>query len=398
MRNVYILDPVCAQSIGHNLKALQAFGKFFNYCNINETLYGSELLNNTVSNKDHLGTVIPYFPFTYKNELKLFDNSGNFYECSDKNLDDLTHSFNKLFESLPPNPEEKGYIFFPSVDIDSLRSLTRLSLQARSILRAYTIIFRFINVMENARSTTRDSLSRQVKKIIELHPDTILCAETNNYSQYLEELFLCKVYRLAHPVTTYSPAATRQSVRLKICCPGSNRADKGYSELPEIINSVNSCIGLNDIEWDIQDVPKAQLSEDLVHAWIQLSRIPNCHLKDAYLPEDELKSMMSSSSIILMPYDKTTYKLRGSAILPESMSLGIPVVTYSGCGFSDDISRNHAGLLATSKIELVAYLKLLAKSYLESPSNSNSIYEQLKKNTKNYVQDSSKTLEIILNQ
>ena len=136
---------------------------------------------------------------------------------------------------------------------------------------------------------------------------------------------------------------------------------------------------MNDIEWDIQDVPKAQLSEDLVHAWIQLSRIPNCHLKDAYLPEDELKSMMSSSSIILMPYDKTTYKLRGSAILPESMSLGIPVVTYSGCGFSDDISRNHAGLLATSKIEIVAYLKLLAKSYLESPSNSNSIYEQLKR-------------------
>ena len=69
--------------------------------------------------------------------------------------------------------------------------------------------------MENARSTTRDSLSRQVKKIIELHPDTIICTETNNYSQYLEELFLCKVYRLAHPVTTYSPAATRQSVRLK---------------------------------------------------------------------------------------------------------------------------------------------------------------------------------------
>ena len=306
------------------------------------------------------------------------------------------NTFLTNFLSLPPNPKRK-VIIFPSVDIDSLRSLTRLSLQARSILRAYTIIFRFINVMENARSTTRDSLSRQVKNHRVASRHNYLHG-TNNYSQYLEELFLCKVYRLAHPVTTYSPAATRKSVRLKICCPGSNRADKGYSELPEIINSVNSCIGLNDIEWDIQDVPKAQLSEDLVHAWIQLSRIPNCHLKDAYLPEDELKNMMSSSSIILMPYDKTTYKLRGSAILPESMSLGIPVVTYSGCGFSDDISRNHAGLLATSKIEIVAYLKLLAKSYLESPSNSNSIYEQLKKNTQNYVQDSSKTLEIILNQ
>jgi glycosyltransferase involved in cell wall biosynthesis len=56
-----------------------------------------------------------------------------------------------------------------------------------------------------------------------------------------------------------------------------------------------------------------------------------------------MEKLYYRASLVLLPYDPAVYRLRGSAILMESISRGVPVVSRKGCAFSEQVSYYGAG-------------------------------------------------------
>ena len=83
----------------------------------------------------------------------------------------------------------------------------------------------------------------------------------------------------------------------------------------------------------------------------ELSALPGMLLADSSLSQSRLSEWLRRSRVIVTPYAKDVYALRGSAMLMEALSVGRPVVSERGCGFSSQISYYECGSLCTSDVE-----------------------------------------------
>lgn len=363
-------DPVCAQPFGHNVVGLKYFSDAVRpYFKEVIPLVSRQLPEKVRAEYDFAGA----FDFYYHRQIDLgLQNrrqaplrSANGIVV-DAERRSAVQDFATLFKKYLPR--SKDAIIFPSVDYYGAIG-TFAALEAIEPRDAPSVYLRFIGVMENATSTGVSGLPfllREIEKLNATGYSIHLSAETPRYADYLAQEIGAPVDVVPYPPhgTENQPIAApaagssncneveKPSNPFIVTCPGSSRFDKGYLSLLEIFSKTRAIDTELRIRFITQGLP--------IHEAIQYSRytnqlyaIPGVQLLPSALSEKQVNSTYEQSNLVILPYDSSIYKYRGSAVFMECLARNIPVVALAGSAFCEQLLYYGAGVVVNSIDEMV---------------------------------------------
>lgn len=115
---------------------------------------------------------------------------------------------------------------------------------------------------------------------------------------------------------------------------GSARKNKGFSEIPSIVNSIRYL----DIGFQVQ---KANFAWDGYLGTLNelLSLGDRINFLPGAASNRELNQALSKCSVLVLPYDLDSYRFAGSGIMYQAANLGIPIFCTDGVGFDWDVKN-----------------------------------------------------------
>lgn len=133
---------------------------------------------------------------------------------------------------------------------------------------------------------------------------------------------------------------------IKLGFLGVARPNKGFVEIPELINSLKS-----------KGVSFKAYVQDAVYPWPQFLyakdklRVFQDSVKilSANLSDNELQMIFREIDVLVLPYNVSDYKYAGSGLLFTASDLGIPIVTKKGVAFEWDIQTYFLGFTYKDK-------------------------------------------------
>jgi glycosyltransferase involved in cell wall biosynthesis len=252
-------------------------------------------------------------------------------------------------------------IFFPSADYYG--AITLLDQLMRQPLRRPKIHMRMIGVTENVavrNLTSRADLLRRVQEAREAGIDVCLSAETPVYATYLSRVLKGDVFYFPYPLM--GPLIPMPRVRPALVTSiGQGRDDKGYFLLADLIR-FTGFQKRAELTFAIQSIPGDHPDFCARYERV-LEAIPNVKLLPPVLKDEEVADLYHHAAVILLPYNKKSYAMRGSAIYQEATAFGRPVIGLSDVGFADLIERYQNGYICHDLKECAdAIYKCLATS------------------------------------
>ena len=342
MHRLFICDPICVQTFGHNLSALHYFKEFLSevFHNLKvHTLVSKYLPAETEDAKNlNLERVFHYY-YQSSMELENYDSSQEELVFRDivspyNYLENLAYDdLDKIYKSY--NLTEKDSIFFPSVDFYSAQALLRL-LESKNSKKVPTIYLRFIGVMENNSKyyiEPREELFSMLRRLKKKDYPIKISAETPKYSDFIADRIESNVHCLTYPSIGDSYPLDLEAKKFKVFCPGNQREDKGFKRLFNIIKNFWLENPDTDIEFFLQEAKE----NHYINYNSNLYALPGVTLLSSSVTIDEMRSFYQNCHLILLPYDPNVYYLRGSAVLMEAISYGRLVLASDHAAFSDQV-------------------------------------------------------------
>jgi len=392
---IHVIDPVAAQSKGHNIACLLRCKGLFSalFPNAQVIAHGSAMLKQTTHRRDIQGIDCDSFSFQYADILPITDSRGlpvsaDCFEYPipqsipfDKNsayFDKVVSrherariTSDKEFEDFFRDQElcETDLLFFPSADIYTALSACR-ALEARNPKRSPFIAFKLIHVSEFWSPLYRDCLLEIIlaaKSMMDMGHRVAILTEADGYAKYIRDKYL--IHAIAAPMPMEQPSlqdctGLRRSERV-ILFPGSQRLDKGADQIPLIINHLNKKNGINEVSFHLQ-LPNPSSLCHLSDAYRDMYRWPNVKIHPSSIAQDCLISLYRSSRIVCLPYCPRTYNsLRSSASYVEAAMLCRPVVARRCEGFANAIEQFNLGLVGNEADELA---ELISQFLRHDPS------------------------------
>lgn len=244
------------------------------------------------------------------------------------------------------NLGQDDFIFFPSADYYGAVSCLDFFIKIGK--QAPRIHLRLIGVMENASIVNRTPLADLLKKVhqaLAAGLDVSLSAETPKYADHLSRILNLKVFYFPYPLAG-NLCAMPSSRPAIVSSIGQGRKDKGYFQLAYIIRNVGNK-HQSEINFEIQSMPEDHTSYG-AHYERVLRAMANVKLLEPVLTDEEIDAFFRRTAIILLPYDRSIYALRGSALFQEALAYGRPVICFEGLGFSPLIERYQNGYLCSN--------------------------------------------------
>lgn len=149
---------------------------------------------------------------------------------------------------------------------------------------------------------------------------------------------------LTLPLPTWSgtaPAADRPR-RLTISFLGDARSEKGFALLPDIAALVLQ--SRPDVRFVVQAVGNDPQLVNEVAARLA-THGDAVQVRLGALSGEELFAAIQASNLLLLPYDGSKYRDRGSSFFTEAKALGVPLVLPSGTCIGDEAQRKGLGEL-----------------------------------------------------
>ena len=256
-----------------------------------------------------------------------------------------------LIARIEPGPDDA--ICYPSIDFHSLEGLVE-NIGALKRAGNPKILLRFIGVMENAARGFADPLRvalANVRILIECGLDVRLSAETPRYAEMLAIALNAKV-SVTPSIEHGSMLPLPEHDFIHVVCPGSARGDKGFFELQNIFSSVRR----RDPDLRVRFTTQILPDNEIVHQQVyhtKLYALPGVTVLPASISAEEMAGLYANCDLVLLPYEKDTYKYRGSAVLAEAVAYGRPVLTLDGTAFADQVRFFSIGEVCASGGELV---------------------------------------------
>lgn len=358
MRRLFIVDPVCALSYGHNVNALKYFLSYFESLGLETHAIASRLLPEALTG----GRIAREFTFLYGD---IIDVAALMDDAEAEIVRPLRTAHDRIaiaagemrafFETSDLGADDT--VFFPSVDFYTLMG----ALVAAGGLgeRQPMLRFRFIGVLEHVASglpDARPQMLAALRRFAHASPDRIrLSAETPTLAETMQDALgglpvEVTPYPLAHP---QAPMDTDGP--LVVLAAGAARVDKGYLRLRAIYEEAARIMGLGRFEFLIQSAPDDVLAKSLEHT-AALYRLPHVNVLPAVLSQEMIDACYRRAHVVIMPYDAQTYRERGSAVMQEAVSFGRYVLGQRGTGFARQISHYGFGRLAHSDLNFAVQL------------------------------------------
>jgi glycosyltransferase involved in cell wall biosynthesis len=136
--------------------------------------------------------------------------------------------------------------------------------------------------------------------------------------------------------------------RITIGFLGNARPNKGFEEIPELLESL--------VEEDVQYKAIIQRAK---FPWLKYRKAlekmeqfkHSIILISPDQKEQDLEAIMRKVDICVLPYNPVFYKLQSSAIVYRAADLGIPVIAKKGVAFADEILKYGIGEVYESASE-----------------------------------------------
>lgn len=346
----FVLDPVCAQPFGHNVVGLKYFsdrvGRFFaSTTPVACDLLPADLAEQYGFKRDfgyYYETVMPLGHVRHgkaKRTLPMIERAA-------------TEDAARFLSSHQIGGTDA--IVFPCVDFFGLVGMLNAlrGVPAAGLPRLYV---RFIGVLEGATTTAADGLGivrQKLQQAVDAGLKVRLSAETPKYADHLAVYFGMPVDLVPYPVHAEVSPMPDPRGTFTVLCPGSSRYDKGYLMLREIFAGVRRVDPALHIRFKLQGLPPKQAVEHSKYT-NQLTAIPGVQMLPSSISEKEMNSLYDDANLVLLPYDPATYRLRGSAVLMESISRGRPVLALAGSAFCDQVQYYNTGRVVGSAAEFV---------------------------------------------
>jgi glycosyltransferase involved in cell wall biosynthesis len=118
-----------------------------------------------------------------------------------------------------------------------------------------------------------------------------------------------------------------------VACVGFANRSKGYRLLPAAIEHVLA--RHRDVRFMIHGMVKGSDAEADQPAFDRLARLGDRVMvrQDVLSPEAYL-AWLAQADMLLLPYDPSAYRSRGSGVFSDARKIGIPVVATGGCAFA----------------------------------------------------------------
>lgn len=346
---VFITDFMCAFGFGHNPKSVALFKKAFDslgfevICLVPSNFSVGEYKFNNELYYPYSNLITPDNPsiFQYKQINRRLTQISKYLNVQPKVW--LAYlSWHRVFKKHEIGPDD--LIFFPSADyVGAISLLNFLNKKNKNFPKVH---FRFINVLENYKLLNKFPRNELIKSIKNLFNkiDISISTETISYSKYISKILNIKILYFPYP---FFDCFTNTPERFIVSSPGAGRADKGFFETYEIAKHLCIADPTAKVTIQVQEIPKSNGYYDADYSE-KLREMPNVELLPSRLTDSEIDSVMKSASAYFLPYDASTYSLRGSAIFQEAIMYNRPVITKPGLGFSDLVTRYKAGVVVES--------------------------------------------------
>ena len=168
----------------------------------------------------------------------------------------------------------------------------------------------------------------------------ILGVETEQLKRALETLAGVPVCHLAQPVEIFAQGAVSQSDGLLMACYGGARCEKGSELLQLAIAKYIDLYPQSRARFAIQWVEDFQNEQG---AWVRIDQTLEKNKRVQFIreffKEAEYARWMGETQVMLVPYQRSSYKLRGSRVVIEAMVHGIPVITTRGTTLADQTEK-----------------------------------------------------------
>lgn len=330
----FVFDPVCAQPFGHNVLGLKYFSDKIGQYWPEVVPMAAMVLPRELARKYGFELEFGYY---YQSVMPVKGGKSDGVAAPEKLEEAATADAARILKKYAISADDA--IVFPSVDyfglVGLLNALDQVPPEA-----APQIFLRFIGVMENATLGHGDGLarlSRQIARATALGLRVRLCAETPAYADHLAGVFRTRVDLVPYPIHA-APAeeAAPRGGPFTVLCPGSSRLDKGYLQLYAIFSEIRRYDPTLQIRFRLQGLPPREAIHHTKYS-NQLYAIPGVTILPTALSEEEMNAEYDNADLVLLPYDATTYRLRGSAVLMECISRGRPVIALDGSAFCDQV-------------------------------------------------------------
>ncbi|WP_341223719.1 glycosyltransferase [Loktanella salsilacus] len=237
------------------------------------------------------------------------------------------------------------WIFMPSVDHYGLLCLMQV-LQTLPADRRPSVHGRMIGVMESfsyARGAARTRLLTAVRDAQKAGVRVSLSAETPVYQDYLTSVLRQDVGYLTYPcIAPYKPIDWGRRP-FQLTSPGQGRADKGYFGLAAISDALKVHFKRGQVMLSTQGMRKDDTYFSRAYEARLAAKI-DLNVRAARLSSDEINAMYRHAHVLVLPYARDIYALRGSAVYQEGLAHGRLVVTYDGTGVASMVKRYGNGV------------------------------------------------------
>jgi glycosyltransferase involved in cell wall biosynthesis len=341
----FICDPVCVLPFGHNAVAMSLFRRALAKHFDEVTALSCRYLPQHIVQKHGFE---PFFDFYYDDYISLPAGTQRKptpvppTPAFPDRLEALaTEDFRRLFEEFSIGAGD--VLVFPSIDFYAGLGLLNV-VEMLPAERRPRLLIRFIGVMENASKVYREPLLELVDRFREALAagvDIAFSAEVPELAYTMSDHLEATVAITPYP-DVHEALAMPLLGPARVYCPGSARHDKGFFSLLEIFAEVRR----RDPRMDIRFVTQTVNPRDAVRNEAYISRlyaIPGLELLDSTITDEAMLEQFQLSTMVLLPYDRETYRLRGSAAMMEAVSFARPIVTLSGTAFAEQISWYRLG-------------------------------------------------------
>ena len=363
MSRLFIVDAVCAQLLGHNYTLVTEYRKYFlkmgKYAQVIPVV--TKILPFIDGQKDGLERRLN---FLYYDVIKPSHLTSEEILAAEGLIGDesvAVKDFEKLFKDFDFGPEDT--IFYPSVDFFGLAGLLTV-LKDIPVKKAPKIHARFIGVLENASKnypSSREELFNRIGSLQGMGHRFEISSETPKFADYLSSRLGVEVHVTPMPLFN-EMIPLSQEKPFTVISPGSGRLDKGFLKLNEVIEGLLKKYPLYNIQFEIQNLPPKQVLNHK-HYVLNLYSLPRTKLHPATISIQEMQDMYKRSHLVIMPYERTVYNMRGSAILAESVSYGRQILAGGGGGYESQVEYYGLGKICNSTDD---YIENIIR-YYETP-------------------------------
>jgi len=272
------------------------------------------------------------------------------------------------------------HLFVPTLDWILLRAIQLLS-KEDSLQNRFPVLHILV-MYEKANWMTGGYPYRRLLRLLEkFNSSAYFYTETERHAKRLSADLGLKALSFPFPSLPDNVLHQRpESSSIRICALGGGRRDKGFNLLPDIVSQCNQGIQkTSTVEFVIQN-PRAQ--DMLDDALAELERMHNVILLDNQLDKEKYERYLSTCDVMIFPYDRDVYYLRGSGIVNEAVASGKPIVCTRDTSLVEQITNSN-GLSATSAEEFAYSILAIINDLDMYRENANFAEKKYKENIYN---------------